>query len=418
MFRETSLKEAIMKSIMKLRGSSFGIYLCASSVVLVLLIVLVPTSLVAQADQAQSYKILYTFTGGADGKYPEAGLIRDTDGNLYSTTVQGGASRYGTVFKLDKNGQTVVHSFTGAGADGLYPQAGMIRDSAGNLYGTTADGGTYFSGTVFKLEQAGTETTLYSFTGGSDGAYPYAGLIQDRAGNLYGTTEWGGNYGFGTVFKLEQGGTETILYSFTGGSDGAQPLAGLIRDPAGNLYGTTWKGGDLPACYGQGCGVVFKLDSAGTETVLYAFTGGLDGWAPRAGLIRDAAGNFYGTTYAGGAFDLGTVFKLDPTGTETLLYSFHGPDGSQPYAGLIRDEAGNLYGTTPWGGNPQFCDLGCGVIFKLNATGLETVLHRFCRGVDGAYPDAVLTFDASGNLYGTTQQGGTDNAGVVFRIKP
>ena len=256
--------------------------------------------------------MLYSFTG-SDGSEPFAGLIADSSGNLYGTTQSGGASGgHGVVFKLSPSGtETVLHTFTG-GSDGGIPRAGLIADTGGNLYGTTAGGGASNAGTVFKLSPSGTETVLYSFTG-SDGSGPFAGLIADSSGNLYGTTQSGGaSGGHGVVFKLSPGGTETVLYSFTGGSDGGTPRAGLIADSSGNLYGTTQFGG--PGCGGVGCGVVFKLSPSGTETVLYSFTGS-DGSGPFPGLIADSSGNLYGTTLSGGASGgHGVVFKLTGAG--------------------------------------------------------------------------------------------------------
>jgi uncharacterized repeat protein (TIGR03803 family) len=361
--------------------------------------------------QTYTYQVLHSFTR-ADGALPEAGLIRDSVGNLYGTTYYGGASNGGVVFKVDTAGtETVLHSFTG-GADGRYPEAGLIADSAGNLYGTNQNGGPSNAGVVFKLNKTGL-TVLHSFTGGADGGTPFAGLIADSAGNLYGTTALGGS-GFGVVFKLDTSDTETVLHSFTGGADGNGPR-GLIRGPAGNLFGTTTGGGT------PNRGVVFKLDTSGTETVLHTFRGP-DGRAPVAGLIGDSAGNLYGTTALGGASNWGVVFKVDTTGRETVLYSFTGgADGGQPYAGLIRDAAGNLYGTTRYGGvtfgvcaqtNP------CGVVFKLDALGTETVLYSFTGGADGGQPYAGLIRDAAGNLYGTTLYGGTSGEGVVFKLTP
>jgi uncharacterized repeat protein (TIGR03803 family) len=312
--------------------------------------------------------VLYSFTGGTDGRSPDAGLIRDSAGNLYGTTSGGGASDKGVVFKLDTTGtETVLHRFTGA--DGSGPQAGLIRDSAGNFYGTTVRGGRSGCGVVFKLDTTGSYAVLYSFKGyPTDGLNPYAGLIADSAGNLYGTTNQGGAFNAGVVFKLDTSGTETVLYTFTGGADGANPTAGLIQGSAGNLYGTTGYGG------ASGAGVVFKLDTSGTETVLYTFTGGADGGNPYAGLIRDSAGNLYGTTEYGGTArgglcftggGCGVVFELDTTGTETVLYSFTGgADGSNPEASLIRNSAGNLYGTAS-GGGISGNGAGNGVVFRI-----------------------------------------------------
>jgi uncharacterized repeat protein (TIGR03803 family) len=288
----------------------------------------------------------------------------------------------GTVFKLDNTGQlTVLHSFCSAAncADGNTPYAGVIRH-AGNLYGTTLGGGEFCMeyggcGVVFRVDRTGNETVLYNFCPNgwgkcTDGAFPQAGLIRDAAGNLYGTTSGGGAHGVGTVFKLCPTGAETVLYSFAGGADGANPFAGLIRDEAGNLYGTTTGGGP------SGQGTVFKVDPAGSETVLYSFTGGTDGGYPEAGLIRDEKGNLYGTTFFGGldspfcSYFCGVVFKVDTTGLETVLYSFTGgADGLNPGAGLMLGKGGELYGTTAYGGadsDPSCATgIGCGVVFKL-----------------------------------------------------
>jgi uncharacterized repeat protein (TIGR03803 family) len=284
------------------------------------------------------------------------------------------------VYKVDPTGQeTVLHSFTG-GADGAYVYAGVIRDSAGNLYGTTWNGGAANAGVVFRVDAADQETVLYNFRGGGDGTNPYAGLTAGPNGALYGTTVYGGTAGSGTVFELIPpaipGGawTETVLYNFTAGIDGAEPWAGVIRDPAGNLYGTTSGGGAFGACASftsSGCGVVFKLNTAGNYRVLYRFTGYPDGASPAAGVIRDSTGNLYGTTPQGGAAvcsgGCGVVFKLDTAGSETVLYTFTGSNGVSPAAGVIRDSAGNLYGTAGGGGAS-----GYGVVFKVDTAGHET----------------------------------------------
>jgi uncharacterized repeat protein (TIGR03803 family) len=321
-------------------------------------------------DTAGKETVLYSFTDGADGATPYASVIRDAGGNLYGTTSAGGlrtcnnGNGCGTVFKLDTTRKiTVLHTFTGS-RDGSIPMGRLVRDTAGNLYGTTEFGGSSIgsgSGIVFKLNSTGKETVLHRFTGGADGGEPVAGLIRDSGGNLYGTTGGGGSFGWGTVFKLDTAGKETVLYSFTDGADGATPYGSVIRDAAGNLYGTASMGGAIEACAG-GCGTVFKLDTSGKLTVLYTFTGD-DGRSPYAGVIRDPAGNLYGTTRSGGnggTFSPGTVFKLDATGKETVLHNFvGGTDGADPVAGLIRDAAGNLYGTTPDGG------AGAGIVFKI-----------------------------------------------------
>ena len=380
-----------------------------------------------QSAQAQTYNVLYTFTGGADGAFPFAPLIVDDAGNLYGTTEYGGSTQHGAVFKTDTSGnETVLYSFKTSGSgDGQYPFAGLMLDAAGNLYGTTQFGGTYQNGTVFKVDSSGNETVLYSFTGGSDGANPRADLAQDKRGNLYGTTYRGGSgscvQGCGVVFKLDVMGNEIVLYSFTGGADGANPSAGLADDGSGKLYGTTEGGG---VC----CGTVFKLSKSGKLTVLHTFTGP-DGSSPHGDLVLDDRGNLYGTTQAGSSgAPYGTVFKLSKSGDLTVLHSFTGnADGAQPYAGLVLDEGGNLYGTTYWGGaSSSNCQVpaGCGTVFKIAANGKESVLHSFAGATDGAFPYAGLVQYKLGNLYGTTVYGGGNSIGsasgfgTVFRLTP
>jgi uncharacterized repeat protein (TIGR03803 family) len=387
-------------------------------------------SLVAQARSQEekapkppTYTVLYTFNGGADGAIPAGGdLILDPEGNLYGTTGWGGdlscfrdnPPGCGVVFKVDKEGQqTVLHSFTG-GADGILSFSGVVRDHAGNLYGNTCYGGSGGAGVVFKLELAGNETILYNFTGGADGGCPGYGMLRDDAGNLYATAGSGGDLsgcfggGCGVVFKLDTAGNETVLYSFTGGLDGGYPND-LVRDAEGTLYGTTISGGDLSGCNGQGCGVVFKVDRVGKETVLYSFTGGADGATPFAGVVQDDAGNLYGTTFGGGSDGSGVVFKLDRTGKETVLYNFSGgADGGFPAADLVRDDEGNLYSTTTGGGDVGCFGGGnqCGVVFMLDRNRKETVLYSFTGGADGGYNFDGLVRDAEGNLYGATGYGG------------
>jgi uncharacterized repeat protein (TIGR03803 family) len=320
--------------------------------------------------------------------------------------------------------ESALYSFKG-GADGENPRARLFRDGTGNLYGTTPFGGsTASSGIVFKISTTGAETILHKFTGGADGGSPQAGLIRDAAGNFYGTSYSGGTGslgGNGVVFKLT-GRTETVIHSFTG-PDGSHPAAGLVRDSGGNLYGTTFYGGTA-AC---SCGTVFKIDSTGTETVLYSFKGGADGKFPQGGLLLDSLGNLYGTASEGGVVNCdngsdgcGVVFKVDTSGNETVLYAFAGgASGGAPLGGLVRDSAGNFYGTAFFAGNlSRNCALnhGCGVVYKVDATGQEHVLHTFTNGSDGANPVGDLVRDATtGNLYGTTKLGGK-GYGVVFKV--
>jgi uncharacterized repeat protein (TIGR03803 family) len=426
---------------------------------------------------------LYTFAGSGDGQVSFAGLIADRDGALYGTTVSGGSgSNAGTVFKLTPpaRGQTawtetVLYSFCPASscADGAGPRAGMIADGDGALYSTTDVGGSSGNGVVFKLtppargQTAWTETVLYSFCPASscaDGANPYAGLIADNQGTLYGTTANGGSSGNGVVFKLTPPGRgqtawgETVLYSFKGNPDGAAPIAGLIADNQGALYGTTVSGGS-----GSNAGTVFKLtppahgQTAWTETVLYSFCSAAncaDGFSPFAGLIADRDGALYGTTGYGGSGGgciitnrgCGTVFKVSPPArgqsawTETVLYSFcplaSCADGSDPFAGLIADRRGALYSTTNFGGsgsNGGYGDpYGGGTAFRLTppsrgqSTWTETVLHSFCSlasCADGSNPYAGLIRDDDGALYSTTSSGGASTTlpccyGTVFKLIP
>jgi uncharacterized repeat protein (TIGR03803 family) len=318
-----------------------------------------------------------------------------------------GAQPEAQVALAEPASEVVLHNFI-APPKGSRPTVGVLRDSGGNLYGTTADGGAFNSGVVYKLDNSGKETVLYSFTGGADGSQPHAGVIRDSAGNLYGTTHFGGTFQSGVVYKLDKTGKETVLYSFTGGTDGGYPSTGVIRDSVGNLYGTTGREG------ASNWGAVYKVDTAGQETVLYSFAGGVDGGDPgRGGVIRDSMGNLYGTTLFGGTFSSGVVYKLDKTGKETVLYSFTGgADGGEPLGGVIRDSAGNLYGTTAGGGVS-----GWGAVYKLDKTGQETVLYSFTGRADGSGPSGVIR-DSAGNLYGTTSSGGRRNSGVVFEVKP
>ena len=304
--------------------------------------------------------------------------------------------------------ETVLHSFTDS-TDGANPNAGLVMDSAGNFYGTTMFGGTNGSGTVFKISPAGLETVLYSF---SELNFPQAGLTIDKAGNLYGTTS--GGVAGGTVLKVSPAGAATVLYSFAGGAtDGAHPWAALTMDSGGNLYGTTTEGGANDA------GTVFKIGVTGKESILHFFTGGAtDGAVPVAGLVMNSVGDLYGTTSSGGAYDDGTVFEISATGTETVVYSFAGgaTDGAYPDAALIMDSAGSLYGTTTNGGAND-----AGTVFKISPTGTETVLYSFAGDVtdghtDGSRPQSLI-LDSAGNIYGTSASGGAySSLGTVFMI--
>jgi len=382
---------------------------------------------VPQPAHGQTFSVLYAFQGGPnDGSTPAGKLILDSSGNLYGLTQYGGARTlgWGTIFKLDATTgkETVLYSFTG-GADGGYAYGGLVQDAAGNLYGTTSEGGNSSCGgdgcgVVFEFSIAGKETVLYQFTGGSDGGSPNGDLVRDKAGNLYGTAYWGPYGCCGVAFKVDNKGNETVLHGFNGIPDGEFPIAGLIRDRKGNLFGTTSAGGG-GACLFEGCGTVFKLSKTGEETILYDFLASPDGAVPFAGLLQGASGNFYGTTYNGGNLSCndmgpgcGTVFEVNVSGREKVLYRFRAKKKEDlPTAGLIADAAGNLYGTTAGDETTSF-----GTVFKLDASGKETLLYRFTGGGDGCLPIGDLTLDSAGNLYGATRSCGANGDGVVFKI--
>jgi uncharacterized repeat protein (TIGR03803 family) len=338
--------------------------------------------------------------------------------------------------------ETVLYTFTGGSADGAEPSGGVVRDSAGNLYGTTYWGGGtgcnygYGCGIVFRIDTSGTETILYRFSGGSDGGIPNGGLIRDSKGNLYGTTSFGGDTaacgafgytGCGVVFRLDKSGNETVLYTFTGRKDGGWPVhEKLLVDGAGGFYGTAEIGGDLNCSptQGLGCGVVFRLDADGTYTVLHAFKGNAeDGYAPVSGVVQDARGNLYGETPYGGADGQGTVYRLTANGKETVIHEFTGgADGGYPTGGeLAIDAGGRLFGTASQGGNLSACGgAGCGVVFTMSRRGTEEVLYAFQNGLDGstdgAYPREGVVRDAGGRIFGMTQGGGAAGFGMVFEL--
>jgi uncharacterized repeat protein (TIGR03803 family) len=392
---------------------------------------LVSLILISDAE-ASTEKVLYTFGSSPDANGPVSGLAFDTAGNLYGTTASGGAHSAGAVFELTpgsggKWSERVIYSFAG-GKDGMVPLGGVIVDAAGNLYGTTSRG-ALGSGTVFTLiPGAGGKwklKVLHTFHG-TTGGVPSAGLISDTAGNLYGTTAEGGSHGVGSVFELVPGTSGKWafkgIHSFNNnGHDGTDPLAALTLDAAGNLYGTTYAGG------AHTYGVVFQLtpgsNGTWTEKILHTFNAGNghDGAAPDAPIVIDSNGNLFGTTSGGGKDRFyGVVFELtlnlSGKWQETILHSFtDGSDGGEPNAGLTLDASGNLYGTGVTGGHS-------GVVFKetlgTNGKWKHSVVHDFANGSDGSRPYAGLILDVSGNLYGTTKQGGTNSLGTVFMVKP
>lgn len=357
---------------------------------------------------ASSFKVLHNFDGDPDGEAAVAGLD-NVKGTLYGTTFFGGEHGVGIVYSISLDGaEKVLHSF-GHGSDGVFPLAGLIH-IGDTLYGTTEDGGTSDKGTVFSIGTDGIEKVLHSFGGGSDGAKPFGGLsVVD--GTLYGTTSEGGTSNKGTVFSIGTDGAEKVLHNFGGGSDGATPLAGVSNldyTYGGNtLYGTTKNGGTSDK------GTVYSIDIYGTEKVLYSFGGGSDGAHPEAGLT-DVYGTMYGTTLAGGTSNEGTVYSIDLIDTEKVVHSFSGgSDGESPYAGLIY-VSGKLYGTTFLGGGYGCFGHGCGTVYSITTDGTEKVLYDF-YGPDGAKIEAGLLHHG-GKLYGATSEGGRYGRGTVYAL--
>ena len=396
-----------------------------TGLVVVVLVVVFAALVLAAAAQGQTFTTLHAFTGGADGSTPYAGLSMDRAGNLYGTASYGGnkggacGGGCGTVFRMVPKGSSWVFYplYAFSGADGDAPQARVIIGPDGNLYGTTSYGGAYSKGVVFRLQPPAVvckaflcpwrETVLYSFAGGSDGANPEFGdLTLDLAGNIYGTTPNGGSAactgGCGVVYELSPsngGWTEKILYSFQGGQDGAYPYAGVVFDNAGNLYGTTFLGG------AQYDGTVYELTPSGsgwTESVLYSFGGGQDGFEVYSGVILDSAGNLYGASFSGAA----AVYELSPSNggwTFKALHDFGAYEGS--VADLTFDSAGNLYGTLAQADQE---------VFRLTPSNGGWTLTGFSGGV-GAFPLGNVVLDASGNLYTTAADYG---GGFVFEVTP
>jgi uncharacterized repeat protein (TIGR03803 family) len=388
------------------------------------------------AQNAPTETVRFSFTRAAG--YSPIGMTNGTAGNFYVATQLGGNNQScedgcGNILKISPSGKaTELYTFT-PGPDNIAPTpiGALIRDANGVLYGATGRGGRFGWGSVFKVSPSGQEKTLYNFDPvEGDGYEPGSGITVDSEGNLYGTTYYGGgtDCNCGVIYNLTPSGSETVLYSFMGGVDGANPEGSpVILDAAGNLYGTTALGGDLSCTItsGYGCGTVWKLDTSGNFTVLYTFTGGTDGGLPEAGLVMDTSGNLYGDAGAGGDLSCvppsgcGVVFKIDSSGNFSVIHTFVGGanDGAGPLATLLRDSDGNLYGTTVAGGG-QSCEIGCGVVFKLDSSGNETILHAFSGGAtDGVGPESALIADGKGNLYGTTYNGGAADDGVIFAVR-
>jgi uncharacterized repeat protein (TIGR03803 family) len=375
-----------------------------------------------------TFSVLVIFDG-ANGAHPKGGLIQDQDGNFYGTTVEGGATNAGTVFRLSARGRVfkTLYSFTGA-ADGANPSAALAQGSDGNFYGTAYGGGAGNSGTLFQITPAGDFTLLASLSG-TNGAQPDAALIQASDGSWYGTTDAGGPYtnvvylaqgtdvlyqaeGYGSIFRVTTNGQLTTPLSFDN-SDGARAGA-LTQGPDGSFYGTTlWGGPHTNINPYVGFGTIFKVSTDGLLTTLYSFTGGADGGWPYAGLVLGKDGNFYGTAFSGGRqfYGYGAIFQVAPDGTYTNLHAFASSDGANPYAGLIQGSDGNFYGTTYAGGAQ-----GLGTVFQVTTNGVLTTLHSFAGAADGSNPLGSLVQANDGNFYGTAAAGGAYSNGVIFRV--
>ena len=374
-----------------------------------LAIVAVMVTIGCTTVSAQTLTTLHSFNGG-DGLSPESTLVQGSDGNFYGTTALGGAHNKGTVFKIDAGGSlATLHSFSGFPGDGAAPVGALVLGNDGNFYGTTASGGAFFEGTVFRITSSGAITVLHSFNSFfGEGAVPVGGLTQGSDGNFYGTTVVGGDHFLGTVFVVDAAGNLTTLHSFSGfPSDGANPIAALVEGTDGNFYGTTPSGGE------HFQGIVYRISQGSGHAVLHSFNGYPgEGGVPFAALAQGNDGDFYGTTVVGGAHFKGTVFKIDAAGNLTTLHSFTGsPDeGGNPVAGLVQGDDGNFYGTTALGGTNSR-----GTIFNIDATGSLTTLHSFSGSPnEGAIPFAGVIQGSDGNFYGTTVLGGAHGAGTVF----
>ena len=365
--------------------------------------------------------VVYSFNGPPDASSPGGSLLQASDGNFYGTSIYGGAtgtgaelSGAGAVFRITPSGtETVLHSFTGGPSGGREPaRAGLVEGSDGNFYGTTSRGGASNKGTVYRITPAGVFTLLHSFAGApTDGEYPLAGLLKASDGNFYGTTFIGGANNEGALFKITPAGVESVVHSFSSVGGGARsPASDLIEANDGNFYGTSVIGGSGTR------GTVFKVTPAGVATVLHSFVGPPgDGALPAgAALLEASDGNFYGVAGGGGTNDRGVVFRLTPAGVHDVLHSFNVSDGEYPSTTLAEGSNGTLYGATYRGGVSGF-----GTVFKLSSSGTLTTLYSFTDGTgDGNQPEGGLTLGLDGNLYGTTNAGGSRNHGTFFRIVP
>lgn len=418
----------------------FGSKFLAAPAALALTFACALSIVVPQQALGQTLNVLHSFVDGNDGYSPFAGMTIDQAGSLYGAATDGGPHSAGAIFKLKRQGSgwifTVLHDFNPTIGDGAWPYSAVTIGPDGAIYGTTFSGGSGGGncsgpgcGAVFRLTPPATfcrsvscpwtETVLYRFQGGgTDGGNPYGSIVFDANGNIYGTTTIGGSSQLGTVYMLTRSGnswTESTLYNFAGGNDGATPESNLTFDSAGNLYGTTYAGGRA------GKGTVFELIRAGSgwsENPIYQFQGGDDGYGPYSDVIFDSSGNLYGTTVYGGLSEGGTAFELSPLNggwVHQVIQNFNGGGAASPYGNLILDGSGNLFGTT------VESSAGPGMVFELTpSNGMWTLnpIVNFTGGTGPASPFAGVTFDQAGNLYGATIAGGADNLGTVFQLTP
>lgn len=386
------------------------------------LTILLLLAAIAPLAQAQTFTVLHQFNSQTDGAFPEGSVLRDSAGNIFGTT-----TNPSTIFKIDSKGKESVLFNINGGNVGDFPTGALTQDAAGNLYGV-AEGGSGGAGVVYKLSPQGQETVLFAFQGGLHNTTPKGpagGVLVGKNGNVFGAAQFGDKQicavGCGSIFRLDATGTLHFLHTFTGGTDGGNPIGPLVQDAAGNLYGVTQSGGDLTCpefflTQGAGCGVVFKIAADHTFTVLHTFAGGSDGAVPQGGLLLDKSGNLFGTTAEGGIAENGTVYEIAKDGTYTVFHRFTQAEGQNPNGGLVEDAAGNLFGTAQLGGSQSL-----GTVFQVNPDGSAKVLHNFAGLEDGAVPFAGLFRDSAGHLYGTTVKNflvQIVQGGNVFEVTP
>jgi uncharacterized repeat protein (TIGR03803 family) len=371
---------------------------------------------------AQTFTVLHQFNSQSDGAFSEGSVIRDSAGNIFGTT-----TNPSTVFKIDSKGKESVFFNINGGNLGDFPTGSLTEDAAGNIYGI-AEGGSGGAGVVYKLSPQAQETILFAFQGGLHNTtpkLPAGGALLGKNGNIFGAAEVGNKQtctnGCGSIFRLDATGAMHFLHVFTGGADGGNPIGPLVQDAAGNLYGVTQSGGDRTCpefifTQGAGCGVVFKIARTGTFTVLHTFAGGADGAIPQGGLLLDKTGNLFGSALEGGIAENGTVYQIASDGTYTVVHRFTQAEGQNPNGGLVEDASGNIFGTAQLGGNQSL-----GTVFQLNPDGSVKVLHNFQGLEDGAVPFAGLFRDSAGHLYGTTVKNflvQIVQGGNVFEVTP